>query len=59
MYYMKITAYAEELLADLDQLPGWPEQVRLMQKNWIGKSTGVRFAFPYELDGEADKLWVF
>ena len=45
MYYMKITAYAEELLADLDQLPGWPEQVRLMQKNWIGKSTGVRFAF--------------
>jgi leucyl-tRNA synthetase len=52
MYYMKITAYAEELLADLDQLPGWPEQVRLMQKNWIGKSTGVRFAFPYELDGE-------
>ena len=59
MYYMKITAYAEELLADLDKLPGWPEQVRLMQKNWIGKSTGVRFAFPYELDGKADKLWVF
>ncbi|MBI4740266.1 MAG: leucine--tRNA ligase [Betaproteobacteria bacterium] len=59
MYYMKITAYAEELLADLDQLGGWPEQVRLMQKNWIGKSVGVRFAFPYELDGKADKLWVF
>ncbi|MFA7292286.1 MAG: leucine--tRNA ligase [Rhodocyclaceae bacterium] len=59
MYYMKITAYAEELLADLDKLPGWPEQVRLMQKNWIGKSTGVRFAFPYELDGKEDKLWVF
>ena len=59
MYYMKITAYAEELLADLDKLPGWPEQVRLMQKNWIGKSTGVRFAFPYELDGKQDKLWVF
>ncbi|MCE1243591.1 leucine--tRNA ligase [Oryzomicrobium sp.] len=59
MYYMKITAYADELLADLDQLPGWPEQVRLMQKNWIGKSTGVRFAFPYELDGKQDKLWVF
>ena len=59
MYYMKITAYAEELLADLDQLDGWPEQVKLMQKNWIGKSTGVRFAFPYELDGKADKLWVF
>ncbi|MDO8933389.1 MAG: class I tRNA ligase family protein, partial [Rhodocyclaceae bacterium] len=59
MYYMKITAYAEELLSELDNLPGWPEQVRLMQKNWIGKSTGVRFAFPYELDGEKGKLWVF
>jgi leucyl-tRNA synthetase len=59
MYYMKITAYAEELLADLDQLGGWPEQVKLMQKNWIGKSEGVRFAFPYELDGKAEKLWVF
>jgi len=59
MYYMKITAYAEELLADLDKLEGWPEQVRLMQKNWIGKSTGVRFAFPYQLDGEPGQLWVF
>ncbi|MCM8613272.1 leucine--tRNA ligase [Accumulibacter sp.] len=59
MYYMKITAYADELLADLDRLPGWPEQVRLMQKNWIGKSTGVRFAFPYELDGRPGQLWVF
>ncbi|MBQ7626705.1 MAG: leucine--tRNA ligase, partial [Rhodocyclaceae bacterium] len=59
MYYMKITAYAEELLAALDELPGWPQQVRTMQKNWIGKSEGVRFAFPYELDGEAGQLWVF
>jgi len=59
MYYMKITAYAEELLADLETLDGWPEQVRLMQKNWIGKSTGVRFAFPYELDGVPGQLWVF
>ncbi len=59
MYYMQITAYAEELLADLDKLEGWPEQVRLMQKNWIGKSTGVRFAFPYQLDGQAGRLWVF
>jgi len=59
MYYMKITAYAEELLAELDNLPGWPEQVRLMQKNWIGKSTGVRFSFPYELDGRPEELWVF
>jgi len=58
MYYMKITAYAEELLAELDNLPGWPEQVRLMQKNWIGKSTGVRFAFPLADDAN-EKLWVF
>ena len=59
MYYMKITAYADELLAALDKLEGWPEQVRLMQKNWIGKSTGVRFAFPYELAGRSGQLWVF
>ena len=58
MYYMKITAYAEELLAELDNLPGWPEQVRLMQKNWIGKSTGVRFAFPLA-DNPDEKLRVF
>jgi leucyl-tRNA synthetase len=59
MYFMKITAYAEELLADLDNLTGWPEQVRTMQKNWIGKSEGVRFAFPYGLDGQQEKLWVY
>ena len=59
MYYMRITAYAEELLSELDTLTGWPEQVRLMQKNWIGKSTGVRLAFPYQLNGQDQKLWVF
>ncbi len=59
MYFMKITAYADELLSELDNLPGWPEQVRTMQKNWIGKSYGVRFAFPYELEGKAEKLWVY
>ena len=59
MYYMAITQYAEELLTDLDSLTGWPEQVRLMQKNWIGKSEGVRFAFPYTFDGQDEKLWVF
>ncbi|MEZ5616344.1 MAG: leucine--tRNA ligase [Rhodocyclaceae bacterium] len=59
MYYLAITKYAEELLSSLDSLPGWPERVKTMQANWIGKSFGVRFAFPYELDGQQEKLWVF
>jgi leucyl-tRNA synthetase len=59
MYYLAITRYAEELLADLDDMDGWPERVRTMQANWIGKSHGVRFAFPYELDGREERLWVF
>ena len=59
MYFLRITAYAEELLAALDRLPGWPEQVKLMQKNWIGRSEGVRIGFPYELDGKKQTLWVF
>ena len=58
MYYLAITQYAEELLAELDQLPDWPEQVRLMQKNWIGKSYGVRIGFPHPI-GEGGTLWVF
>lgn len=45
-WFFKITAYAEELLNDLDQLPGWPEQVRTMQRNWIGRSMGVEVQFP-------------
>jgi leucyl-tRNA synthetase len=48
MYYMKITAYGDELLADLDKLGGWPEQVKTMQKNWIGKSYGCDVGFPYD-----------
>ena len=48
-YYLAITQYADELLAALDTLPGWPERVKTMQANWIGKSHGVRFAFRYEL----------
>jgi leucyl-tRNA synthetase len=56
MYFFRITQYAEELLADLDQLDGWPEQVKTMQRNWIGKSTGVRFAFTY---GDNERLWVY
>ena len=58
MYYMRITQYAEELLNDLDGL-GWPERVKVMQQNWIGKSYGVNFGFPYELDGEKKLLRVF
>ncbi len=47
-YYLKITDYAEELLDQVQQhLPGWPERVKLMQENWIGKSEGVRFAFTH------------
>ncbi|GAB6034000.1 leucine--tRNA ligase [Galenea microaerophila] len=45
-WFLKITDYAEELLQDLDKLEGWPEQVKTMQKNWIGKSTGLQIAFP-------------
>jgi leucyl-tRNA synthetase len=58
MYYMAITRYAEELLAELDNLTGWPEQVRLMQRNWLGKSEGVRIGFPHDVDG-GGTLWVF
>jgi leucyl-tRNA synthetase len=59
MYYLAITKYSEELLSALDALPGWPERVKTMQANWIGKSFGVRLAFPYDLNGKAGKLWVF
>jgi leucyl-tRNA synthetase len=49
-YYLKITDYAEELLEHVKTgLPGWPERVKLMQENWIGKSEGVRFAFPHDI----------
>src|ERR1700712_401952 len=49
-YYLKITDYAQELLEHVrDKLPGWPERVKLMQENWIGKSEGVRFAFTHDL----------
>ncbi|MEX0960722.1 MAG: leucine--tRNA ligase [Burkholderiales bacterium] len=59
MYYMRITAYADELLASLDELPGWPERVKTMQANWIGRSEGVNIAFPYALEGEQKLLKVF
>ncbi|MDX2272854.1 MAG: leucine--tRNA ligase [Cyanobacteriota bacterium] len=47
-WFLKITAYAEQLLQDLDRLQGWPERVRIMQENWIGKSTGARVLFSSE-----------
>ncbi|MGK0149985.1 leucine--tRNA ligase [Pseudomonas putida] len=49
MYYFRITDYADELLESLDELPGWPEQVKTMQRNWIGKSRGMEVQFPYDL----------
>ncbi|MGB8338923.1 MAG: leucine--tRNA ligase [Burkholderiales bacterium] len=54
-YYMAITKYADDLLAALDTLPGWPERVKTMQANWIGKSIGVEVGFPY--DGGALKVF--
>jgi len=48
MYFFRITQYADELLTDLDQLGGWPEQVKTMQRNWIGKSYGCDIEFPYD-----------
>ncbi len=56
-YFMKITAYAEELLEDLDKLEGWPEQVKTMQRNWIGKSYGCEVEFP--IVGQAGNLKVY
>ncbi len=52
-WFLKITAYADVLLQALDHLPNWPEKVRLMQKNWIGRSEGMTFTF--ELEDEAGK----
>jgi len=59
MYYMAITKYAEELLGALDTLSGWPERVKTMQANWIGRSHGVNIGFPYEIEGERKVLRVF
>jgi len=50
MYYLAITRYADELLGALEALPGWPERVRVMQANWIGRSEGCDIAFPYAPD---------
>jgi leucyl-tRNA synthetase len=61
-YYLKITDYAQELLDHVQignpnaTLTGWPDKVRLMQENWIGKSEGVRFAFPHQIKDANGKL---
>jgi leucyl-tRNA synthetase len=56
-WFLKITDYAEQLLQDLDKLTGWPERVKLMQANWIGKSQGAYLEFP--IVGSEEKIGVF
>lgn len=56
-WFMKITDYADQLLADLDQLDGWPEQVKTMQANWIGRSEGVQIQF--DMVGSKETLEVY
>ena len=56
-WFFKITDYAEELLADLEKLGGWPEKVVTMQRNWIGKSTGLSCDF--QVDGMDEKISIF
>lgn len=56
-WYLKITDYADRLLEDLDKMPGWPEKVKLMQKNWIGRSTGAEVTF--EIENFSKKLQIY
>ena len=54
-YYLSITKYAEDLLSDLDKLSGWPDRVKTMQANWIGKSFGVNITFPADTSTNASQ----
>ncbi|GAA0720686.1 leucine--tRNA ligase [Dokdonella soli] len=56
-WFLKITAYAEELLHGLDRMPGWPDAVKTMQRNWIGRSEGLEIQF--RVEGESEPLTVF
>ena len=56
-WFMKITAYADELLEELDRMPGWPDSVKIMQRNWIGRSEGIELSF--DVKGEDESLSVF
>ena len=56
-WFIKITDYAEELLNDIDNLEGWPEMVKTMQRNWIGRSEGVNISF--NIEGQAEQLEVY
>lgn len=56
-WYLRITDYADRLLKDLDNMPGWPEKVKLMQKNWIGRSTGAEVTF--EIENFEKKLQIY